>query len=135
MVRYLSREWVDALDVALSSAGAPGVEVPLVIQQRVHADPPVEWHLVVGADGAAARWGRAEHPTVELSQDLATALAVAQGHTSSEEALLTGRIVVRGDVGAAAANREVFARLGDALAELRTRTDFTTPAASGPDEA
>ena len=124
MTRFLSHDWVAELDQVLRAAVVPSGGERLVIQQRVNAEPPIEWHVDLGAGGGAAAVGRSPSPTIELHQDLRTAVAVARGDISAEEALLTGRISVRGDIEAAARHRARFGDLSAALDTLRDRTEY-----------
>jgi putative sterol carrier protein len=118
--RYLSPEWIEALDAALaSSVFAPGRR--LVIQQIVGDDA---WYVIVGDGRARVVVGRAGHPTVTFTQDPATAAEIAQGRLSAQQAFMSGRLRVRGDLPSLAGAQDVLAELDRAFASARDQTEF-----------
>lgn len=129
MVRYLSPEWLDELDAAVSTdAGlrAATADVSLVVQQLVTgaAGGDVAYHLVVDHGEVRVRPGGAPHATVSFSQDYGTAAAVASGELSAQGAFMAGRILVRGDLPALAKSQGAFAGIDDVTRSLRTRTAY-----------
>lgn len=124
MARYLSDEWFDAVDAALGADGAGSAA--LVIQQVVEGGPEgaVVWHVDIGAGHLAVARGPHPSPTVTFTQDYATAVGIARGDLSAQEAFMTGRITMGGDAGALIAAAPAMALLGDALATVRADTTY-----------
>lgn len=124
MARYLSPEWIEALD---ASAG-DGVEVPddvrLVVQQEVVGGPDgdVRYYIEIDGGKVGVRAGRAESPTVTFTQDYATATAIAGGELSAQEAFMAGRVRVRGDLAELARRQAVVTKLDRAFQRVRTET-------------
>jgi len=75
-------------------------------------------------DGARVRAGSAFEPAVVLSQSRDTAVAIARGELSAEEAVLNGHTVVEGDPLALLSHHKILARANDVFADVRTRTDW-----------
>lgn len=132
MIRFLSAEWIDAVDAAVDGAGIdpPEGDPPvdgsaLVLQQHVSGGSsggPISYHIVVGTDGVRVRPGVVDEPTVSFSQDYATAAAISQGQQSAQAAFMAGRLRLGGDVAALLAHHELLSRLTDAFADVRART-------------
>lgn len=161
MARYLSPEWVQAFDAALSAldltdavaaagegslAAADGV---FSVAQLVHGVPAdvglgAEVRVVLSvAEGRAHLTldagdapGAQATATATIALAYPDALALALGRLDPADALAEGRVRVRGDLAALVAGQEVLAaaasRLGDTLAEL---TDPIEPAASSDPSA
>ena len=120
MVPFLSREWVEALDASLAaSAFAPGLR--LVIQ---HLVDDAAYHVEVEGERARVRAGRADAPTVTFTQDRATAAAIAEGRLSAQQAFMSGRLTVRGDLAALTGSQEVMEELDRAFRSVRQQTAF-----------
>ena len=126
MARYLSDEWLAAAHDALGPPPDADVEGALVIEQQVEGGPHgrVVWHVVVAGDARAIQAGPHPHPDVTFSQDYTTAVAVARGDLSAQEAFMTGRITMGGDAGALIAAAPAMATFGDALAAVRADTTY-----------
>jgi putative sterol carrier protein len=150
--RYLSPEWVQAFDAALSTldltdavaaagkgslAAADGA---FSVAQQVHGVPVdlgigTEVRIVLSvAEGRAhlalADGGPEAAATATIALGYADALALALGELDPADALAEGRVRVRGDLAALVAGQEVLAaaatRLGDTLVGL---TDPIEPTA------
>jgi putative sterol carrier protein len=123
MVRYLSPEWIAALQ-----ATAAGAEVDdgvhLVVQQEVTGGPDgdVRYHISVDGGKASVHAGRADDPTVTFTQDYDTAVAIAAGELSAQEAFMAGRVRVRGDLARLARHQGVVAGLDRAFRAAGTET-------------
>jgi putative sterol carrier protein len=118
--RYLSPEWIEALDAALaSSVFAPGA--PVVIQQIVGDDA---WYVAVADGRGRVAGGRHDAPTVTFAQDASTAAAIAEGRLSAQQAFMSGRLRVRGDLAALAAAQAVTDELDRAFAAVRDQTEY-----------
>jgi putative sterol carrier protein len=107
---------------ALRDATA-GVSVRI---QQVVRDGTDERCYVVRVDdgGVTVRAGRDADAEIVVTEDVATAAAVARGDLSPQEAFMTGRIRVAGDVPALLACYEALGRAGDAFAEVRAATTY-----------
>ena len=128
MARFLSDEWIDALDRALADAAPadPAATLdgsPLVVEQCVTRPDgdPVVYHVVLGDGRARAVPGPAPEPTLRFTQDRDTAWAIGTGRQSAQAAFMTGRLQVGGDLRALLDERLV-GQLGDAFAAVRAGT-------------
>ena len=122
MPAYLSDEWIQEADTALRAseiATADGER--FAVEQRVGE---VVFHMVFDGDGARVGMGPATEPAVVLSQSRDTAVAIARGELSAEEAVLNGHTVVEGDPLALLSHHKILARANDVFADVRTRTDW-----------
>ncbi len=123
MPAYLSEEWIQEADAALRASGlctADGER--FAVEQRVGE---VVFHMVFDGDGARVSIGPAVGPAVVLSQSRDTAVAIARGELSAEEAVLNGRTVVEGEPLALLSHHKVLARANDVFADIRSRTDWS----------
>jgi putative sterol carrier protein len=123
---YLSNEWIEALDAALaSSAFAAGVR--LVIQQVVTDvnGTDAAYHVTVEDGKASVGPGHAADPTVTFTQDHATAVEIATGRLSAQQAFMAGRLRVRGELTVLAERQAELDAIDAALAPVRARTDFS----------
>ncbi len=119
---YLSDEWIQEADAALrASELRVGDGEGFAVEQRVGE---VVFHMVFSTAGAGVRPGPAVEPSVVLCQSRDTAVAIARGELSAEEAVLNGQTVVEGDPLALLSHHQTLAGAGDAFADLRARTDW-----------
>jgi hypothetical protein len=128
-VRYLSLEWIDALNLAVAASDAmrrAAADQNIGVTQVVTGTPDgdVSYHLVV-ADGVA-RFGAgpADSEDVRMEQDWDTAVGIALGTTNLEAALFDGRLRFSGDPEKLMASRDVFAALNAIFDDVRTRTTY-----------
>jgi len=120
VLEYLSDEWIQEADAALQASGLRAPDgVQFAVEQRVGQ---VVFHLVFDSDGASVRAGAAADPAVVFCQSRDTAVAIAQGEQSAEEAVLNGEITFEGDPMALLSHRRLLARAEDVFAEVRSRT-------------
>jgi putative sterol carrier protein len=92
-----SDSWVAAFAAAVEEVAVdPAARV--VVQQEL-ADTGAAWHVVVDGGRASVAAGHHPSPDVTFTQDLATATAIAAGSLSAQEALVDGRLRVRGAIG------------------------------------
>jgi putative sterol carrier protein len=68
-------------------------------------DLAFRYHVSVDASGARADIGAAQDPTVTFCQSYETAQAIRAGRLGAGEAVLLGRVEVRGDAAALVAHR------------------------------
>ncbi len=100
MARFLSAEWVAALDERLSALALPGrSDATLTLEYVVVGTPNGEraYTIVLGPE-PAARAGRVDAPDVSFTTDYETAARIARGETAAQAAFMTGRLRVHGDV-------------------------------------
>ena len=117
---HLSSEWIEALDASLaSSVFAP--DVRLVVQHEID---DAAYYVAVSDGRGRVEAGRAVDPTVTFVQDRATATDIAQGRLSAQQAFMSGRLRVRGDLPALAASQDVMAEIDRAFASVRGQTSF-----------
>ena len=122
MPAYLSEEWIQEADAALRASGLHTADGErFSVEQRVGE---VVFHIVIDDQGARACAGPAVEPSVVLSQRRDTAVAIAQGELSAEEAVLNGLTVVEGDPLALLSHHKILARANDVFAEVRASTDW-----------
>ena len=120
MVQYLSEEWIKEADAALRSSGLRTSEGdPLAVEQRVGE---VVFHMEFDESGARVGSGPAIDPAVIFCQSWDTAVAIAQGDFSAEEAVLSGEITFEGDPMALLSHRRLLADAEDVFADVRART-------------
>ncbi len=140
MIRFLSPEWVAALDHAVA-ADRPlreaTADLDLVVEQVVEpvaGGEPVVFHVVFDHGTVRVAAGPAASPTVRFTQDEATARAVASGADSAQRAFMTGRLRLGGDLRAVLENQGAIAALADVFAAVRAETDLgEVPATTGTD--
>lgn len=139
MPRYLSPEWVQTFDAALSaldlseavaaaSAGSiTAADGTFAVAQEVHGGPDGDVRTVLSvADGTAhleldPQSERRANVTIALSYD--DALAMARGELDPADALAGGRIRVRGELAVLVASQSVLAA---AALQLGTTLDALT---------
>lgn len=124
-MRYLSNEWIEAANDAVTAAAANAPTDRLVIDQ--HIDGASSYRVIVERDACSittlAQPG-AETAHASFRQSAATAQAVAQRTTDAHQAFLLGHITFEGSVDILIARRDAFAWLEAALAPLMARTTF-----------
>jgi hypothetical protein len=113
MWRFLSVEWVDALDRAASaqSPAAP-TTTTVVVEQHVLGGPEgdVVYHMALGPDGWHARTGAGPTADLVLRTDYDTAVALHRGTRTAQDAIAAGRLRITGDLDRV---RDLVGALGD----------------------
>jgi hypothetical protein len=128
MPRFLSNEWLDALDRAVHDC-APLREAArgrhLVLEQTVTDAPggDAAYHVQVDDGEIRVRPGRAPSD-VRLETDYATAVAVNMGTDSAQAAFMQGRLRLGGDVSQLLRNAELFTLIDDVFEGVRSRTSY-----------
>ena len=128
-MRYLSDDWITALDEVVSSdpeLRAAASEADLVIQQTVSgtAGGDTVYHVAVREGAARVVPGGASDAHVHLTVDLETATAIARGQLAAQDAFMQGRLRIGGDVTALLAHQTVFMSVSDLTRSLRDRTEW-----------
>jgi hypothetical protein len=140
MARFLSDEWVAALDAAATAAqdvpDAPvdGIEVAQIVEGPAGE---VAYRFCLEDGRLRIRPGRGDRPTVTLRQDLATATAIARGDRSAQQAFMAGDVRVGGDLGALIEAQVALAAYDAALEPVRATTTYDRPPrsdAAGPSD-
>ena len=129
MARYLSPEWITALDEAARSDGALAAataDIALVIQQEVKGAPDgdASWHVVVDHGKVRVLAGSSPAPDVVFTQDHTTALAIGRGELSAQTAFMIGKLRVGGDVGLLMTHHDAFDSVEDVFAPVRLQTEY-----------
>lgn len=129
VARYLSPEWIAALDRAARSndtlaEATRGIQ--LVIQQEVRDGPEgdTSWHLQIDDGSVRVLPGRAERADVVFTQDHATALAVGRGEVSAQTAFMVGQLRVGGNVGLLMEHHDAFDSVEDVFGPVRRATEY-----------
>ena len=125
MVRFLTAEWIEALDGAAREAAVP-VDVALTIQQIVTDDDGTEirYHLVLDDGCLRVRPGAAAAADVTLVQSREVAAALSRGELNAQQALEAGRMKLRGDIGDLARQGKALTALADVFAVVRAATTY-----------
>ena len=127
MVRFLSGEWIAALDAAAEEASAPP-EVRLTIQQIVadegEGSGDVRYHLVVADGRLRVHPGEAANPDITLVQTRAVAAALSRGELNAQQALEAGRLKLRGDLGHLGRQGKALTAMQDVFAAVRNDTEY-----------
>ena len=119
MLTFLSPAWVEAVDQALRAAQLASDE-RLSIAHRV--DDGRGYRIEVDEHGARALV--AVEADVTFFENYATACAIARGELTAQEAVASGRLRVRGDVGRLGRHTALLTAVADALSTLRPQTAY-----------
>ena len=133
-MQYLSDEWIDAADTALSQAWSSVEDKgdrPTTITYTVSGAPAdttagkVTYTVTFGPDGSGVSAGEPEsEPDATMALDYDTAVEIARGDSSAQAAFMQGRLKLGGDVTILITGAERFGQVGDALGTLRDATTF-----------
>ena len=125
MVRFLTPEWIAALDAAAREAAVP-VGVRLTIQQIVTSDgdDDVRYHLVLDEGRLRVLPGETEAADVTLVQTREVAAALSRGELNAQRALEAGRLKLRGDIGHLAKEGKALGAIEDVFAAVRAETSY-----------
>ena len=130
MPRFLSDAWLAAVNTATSARpgqdGDPAREGRLVLEQVVTNAPGGDTRYTLVLDGAGVRVirGDAAPADATFTEDYDTAVAIHRGDLSPQQAFMTGRIRVAGNIAALMANQDALAALEPALATVRPDTTY-----------
>ena len=121
MPEFLTDEWVDWLDSALSECRVDSA-ASLVLEYRVSGDDGSVccWHVRIASGRVSAATGPAGEahglPLLALASDRETARAIAVGGGSAQRAFAQGRLHLSGDPRLLLAARPALEAVGAALA-------------------
>ena len=125
MARFLTAEWLDALQRVALKTEAP-VDADIVVGHEVSATPDgdVSFRFAAGEGRLELTWGTTEGAQITLLEDYPTAVAIATGELPAQQAVAEGRLKLRGDVGALVRNGPAMAALGDLFRAVRRTTTY-----------
>jgi len=125
MIRFLSPEWIAALDAAARDASVPA-GVRLTIQQIVTegSGGDVRYHLVLDDGRLQVLPGEAAGADVTLVQTREVAAALSRGELNAQQALEAGRLKLRGDIGHLARQGKALSAMEDVFAAVRADTSY-----------
>ena len=127
MARFLTPEWFEALKAAAAtSTTTPSDGVHLVLRQVVTGGPDgdVEYSVAVDDGSVDVRPGPPDRVDATFTEDYETAAAINRGDLSPQEAFMTGRIRVSGNVAVLVASQAALAELAPVLASVRATTTY-----------
>jgi putative sterol carrier protein len=133
--RYLSPAWMEEASAAVAASpelAQASAGVDLVVEQVVTGGPEGEVRYVLSLRDGQARLqaseageaGEAGEAEVTFTADWETAVAVARGATSAQDAFTAGRLTVRGDVTVLLRHGRALDGLHAVFAGLRDRTTY-----------
>lgn len=127
-MRFLSHEWVSALDRAAAGWAAPP-ELSLTIEQVVTGRPgapgPADaYHLCFAAGRLEVRPGRAARADLTVTTAYDVAVGLSRGDGNAQQALAEGRLRVSGDVALLSRHARTFAALDDLFSDVRSGTAY-----------
>lgn len=128
-MRYLSLDWIDAVDQAVA-ANEPIQELVPVHEigvTQVVTDGPegdITYHLQVGDGAIAFAAGPADPEHVRMEQSWETAVAVATGSLNAQEAFVSGQIRLHGDQQRLLDSQPLFGALDSVFKAVREETVY-----------
>jgi putative sterol carrier protein len=125
VVKFLTDEWVSALDHEASAHVSPIAET-FVVEYRVQLETNASfvYQIRFDAHGVTVRTGASSAATVVLSTDRVTAHGVANNTMSAQAAFMAGQLRLDGDTMAMVRNHDALASLDDIFAAVRTITEY-----------
>ena len=128
-VKYLSDEWAskasDALNTNDQFKGAIA-GITLSVQQNVTGGPDGDKSYYMQIDNGEPKiaLGEAQTPDVTLTQDYETAVAIAKGELNAQNAFMTGKMKVTGNMAKLMQHQGAFANLEPALKSVAEKTEY-----------
>lgn len=130
-MRYLSLDWIDeiarrvAADSELQRLGSShSIGITQVILES--PDGTVIYHLQAGNGAVSFGAGPADPEDVRLEQEWFTAVDVATGEMTAEDAFITGCIRLSGNAPLLLECQAVFAGLDPIFSAVADQTDYTS---------
>jgi hypothetical protein len=138
--RFLSSEWVDAFDAALSDVVLPdlgedaGIAASggrFTVAQNVHGGPDGEVTLLLTVDAGSLRMALVDagnssnpRPGVTIVVSYQDAAALSTGELRAADAITAGRIRVRGDLSVLAAGQAMLVAAQPHIQSLAAATTY-----------
>ena len=129
-MKFLSEEWVEALDAKLRESDVrlpEGSMAALCVQNIAEfsdGEEPLCYFIQVDAQGTAATFGKAPDPSVVFTQPYDVAVSIAQRQRDAHAAFLLGEIKVAGDVTALLQLGDITAKIQELVESLHGITEF-----------
>lgn len=124
-VRFLSPEWIAALDEAAAGWSAPA-ELDLTVEQVVRrpGEATAVYHLSFTGGRLRVVAGPAEHADVTLTLDYPVAAGIARGEANAQAALAAGHLQVGGNLQLLSTRARLLTGLDDVFAVVRPATTY-----------
>ena len=84
----------------------------------------MRYQIVVERDGVSVVTTTEHAPDLTFVCDYATAAALARGETNAQDALMSGRLRLRGDIERFSSARDALVAVGDVFGRVRGGTEF-----------
>jgi putative sterol carrier protein len=131
VLKFLSDDWIDALDAAGSAGrGGPGPALEgqpvLTIEQRISdpANGETRYAVLIYDEGIRVQKGPTDNADVAFVSDRDTAAAIAQGEVSAQAAFMSGGLRLIGEAAALLASQAALTDLADRFAAVRAETQW-----------
>ncbi len=129
MLKYLSDAWMDAAAEAIAadeSLAAAAADLDLAVDYEITGSPFGKRRYQLRFDhGAVALVNPpVDEAQVGFSTDYDTAAEIARGGLAVQVAFMQGRLKLEGDVAVLVRDGAALDGVGDALAELRSTTEY-----------
>ena len=138
MAEFLSDAWIAELDRAARAApslAAVGGAERLVVEQHVRrAGHDVVYHFVFEPTGARVERGAAARADLSLATDAATAWGLETGAVDARDAIVAGRLKVRGHAERLRSAGEALVAVADVFEAVRATTSAADDQTGGGGE-
>jgi putative sterol carrier protein len=129
VIRYLSLEWIDAVAAEIADdqrLALVRAQHTIGVTQVVTGGPEgdVLYHLQVSPDSIDFAAGVAEPEDVRMEQSWETAVSVATGQMTAQDAFIGGRIRFTGDQQKLIDAQPVFGAMDAVFSSVRQRTEY-----------
>lgn len=129
MIRYLSDEWIEAANSAVSnsaelSRAAEGQDVTIAYEVTGTPTGKIRYGMTFKDGAASVTAGKHEDAGAAFSLDYETATEIARGELSAQAAFMQGRMKLDGDVTVLIGQYKLIDETEDALSELRANTEY-----------
>jgi putative sterol carrier protein len=128
-VKYLSDEWATKASEALNTSDAfksAIAGITLSVQQNVTGGPDGDksYYMNIADGNAEMKMGTTDGADVTISQEYDTAVAIAKGELNAQNAFMTGKLKVSGNMAKLMQHQGAFAGLEGALKGLQSETEY-----------
>ena len=112
MARYLSQQWFDEMNASIT-AGDSKEPTHLVLQQVITGGPDGDVAYTMVIEDGSVRIEPGQHPgaDVTITEDYQTAAAVHRGEVTLQDAFMTGRVKVSGNIASLIANQAALSSI------------------------
>lgn len=125
MARFLSDAWLADLDAAGRRCAVPE-DLRLTLQQIVRDEPApdIAYVIRIGDGHVAVEAGVDPTAEITLTQDRATAAAIARAELSAQSAFMSGRLRVGGDLRGVLQRAQELTIMNDVFEASRSSTTW-----------